>query len=83
VDVGFSTNRATTAIALLDGDELHLVRAGTTWESRAAQIPGDYRASFIAIDGPLLPQGSDKWGGNLVPLGSAVPLIESLKSKTT
>src|SRR5215831_6136719 len=59
VDVGFSTRRATTAIALLDGNQLHLARAGTAWESRAAQIPSDYRASVIAIDGPLLPHGSD------------------------
>ena len=59
VDVGFSTNRATTAISVLDGHQLHLARAGTTWESRAAQIPGDFRASVIAIDGPLLPRGSD------------------------
>jgi hypothetical protein len=60
VDVGFSTNRATTAIALLDGNRLHLARAGTAWESRAAQIPSDFRASVIAIDGLLLPQGADK-----------------------
>jgi hypothetical protein len=59
VDVGFSVRRATTATALLDGNRLHLARAGTAWESRAAQIPSDFRASVIAIDGPLLPQGSD------------------------
>src|SRR5262245_43802601 len=29
VDVGFSTRRATTAIALLNGNQLHLARAGT------------------------------------------------------
>jgi hypothetical protein len=59
VDVGFSTKRATTAIALLDGNQFHVARAGTTWESRAAQIPRDFRASVIAIDGPLLPRGVD------------------------
>jgi hypothetical protein len=59
VDVGFSSRRATTAIALLRGNQLHLARAGTTWESRAAQIPSDFRASVIAIDGPLLPEGAD------------------------
>src|SRR6516225_6465242 len=53
------TRRATTAIALLDGNQLHLARVGTTWESRAAQIPSDFRASVIAIDGPLLPEGAD------------------------
>jgi hypothetical protein len=36
VDVGFSAKRATTAIALLDGNQLHVGRAGTKWESRAA-----------------------------------------------
>jgi hypothetical protein len=51
VDVGFSTRRATTAIALLAGNQLHLARAGTAWESRVAQIPSDFRASVIAIDG--------------------------------
>jgi hypothetical protein len=44
VDVGFSTKRSTTAIAVLDGNEIHLARAGTGWESRAAQIPNDFRA---------------------------------------
>jgi hypothetical protein len=64
VDVGFSTSRATTAIALLDGDRLHLARVGTTWGSRAAQIPSDFRASVIAIDGPLLPQESKRSVGS-------------------
>jgi len=59
VDVGFSTKRSTTAIAVLDGNEIHLVRAGTAWESRVAQIPSGFRATFIAIDGPLLPLGAD------------------------
>jgi hypothetical protein len=59
VEVGFSTRRATTAIAILDGNQLNLARAGTTWKRREAQIPGDFRASVIAIDGPLLPQRSE------------------------
>jgi hypothetical protein len=58
VDVGFSTSRVTTAIALLDGNQLHLARRNRVG-SRAAQIPGDFPASVIAIDGPLLPQGAD------------------------
>jgi hypothetical protein len=58
-DVGFSSRRATTAIALLDGNQLHLARTGTAWERRVAQIPNDFRASVIAIDGPLLPRGAD------------------------
>jgi len=59
VDVGFSGKPGTTAIALLDGDQVHLARVGTSWESRAAQIPNDFRASVIALDGPLLPRGAD------------------------
>jgi predicted nuclease with RNAse H fold len=59
VDVGFSAKRATTGIAVLDGDKVHLARAGTTWESRVSQIPDGFRPSIIAIDGPLLPQGAD------------------------
>jgi Protein of unknown function (DUF429) len=59
VDVGFSTKRATTAIAVVDRNQLHLVRAGTAWESRSAKIPDGFRASAIAIDGPLLPLGAD------------------------
>ena len=59
VHVGFSTRRATTAIALLDANHLHLAHAGTAWESRASQIPGGFRASVIAIDGPLLPRGAE------------------------
>ena len=59
VDVGFSTSRATTAIAMLDGDQLCLVCTGTTWESREAHISSNFRPSVIALDGPLLPQGAD------------------------
>ena len=44
VDVGFSTKRSTTAIAVLDGNEIHLVRAGTAWEDRVSQIPSGFRA---------------------------------------
>jgi hypothetical protein len=58
IDVGFSKSRQTTAIACLDGDQLTLQRAGTTWESREAKIPKGFHPSFIAIDGPLLPRGT-------------------------
>ena len=60
VDVGFSTTRPTTGIACLQGDQLFLERAGTTWESRQSAIPCGFQPSVIAIDGPLLPQGADK-----------------------
>jgi hypothetical protein len=35
VDVGFSAKRPTTGIAVLNGEKIHLARAGTSWESRA------------------------------------------------
>ena len=60
VDVGFSTTRSTTGIACLDGDQLCLVRAGTTWESRQTAIPSGFQPALIALDGPLLPPGADR-----------------------
>src|ERR1700730_7544540 len=59
IDVGFSKARQTTGIACLEGDRLTLERAGTTWESRKAKIPNGFQPSVIAIDGPLLPLGTD------------------------
>jgi hypothetical protein len=61
IDIGF----ATTAIALLDGDEVRLVRTGTTWESREAEISREFQPSVIALDGPLLPRGADEHVGGL------------------
>jgi len=63
VDVGFSVTRPTTGIACLDGDQLHIARAGSQWESREARIPRGFQPTVIALDGPLLPQGAD----NLIP----------------
>ena len=60
VDLGFSKTRETTGIACLDGDKLYLSRAGTSSESRKAQIPAGFRPDFIAIDGPLLPRGANE-----------------------
>ena len=59
VDVGFSTTRPTTGIACLVGNQLRLVRAGTTWKSREAIIPHGFKPSVIAIGGPLIPLGAD------------------------
>jgi hypothetical protein len=61
VDVGFSVTRPTTGIALLDGDRLHLVRVGTAWESREAQIPTGFQPSIVedfpnAFLGVLMPE---------------------------
>jgi hypothetical protein len=58
IDVGFSKTRRSTGIACLEGDHLTLERAGTAWESREAKIPKGFHTSIIAIDGPLLPQGT-------------------------
>ncbi len=60
VDVGFSETHETTGIACLDGDKLHLSKAGTSWESRKVRIPTDFEPDVIAVDGPLLPQGADE-----------------------
>lgn len=60
VDVGFSKTRRTTGIACLEGGRLTLKRAGTSWESRKSKIPDGFRASIIAIDGPLIPRGPDQ-----------------------
>jgi len=58
IGVGFSVTRPTTGIACLEGEQLHLVSVGTAWKCREAKIPKGFQPSFIAIDGPLLPEGS-------------------------
>jgi hypothetical protein len=60
-DVGFSKTRRTTDIAFLEDDQLSLERAGTSWESRKAKIPDGFQPSIIAIDGALLPLGTDQY----------------------
>jgi hypothetical protein len=60
IDIGFSTARAITGIACLDDDQLLLVRTGTTWTSREAYIPNGFQPSVVAVDGPLLPQGTNQ-----------------------
>jgi hypothetical protein len=57
VDVGFSATRPTTGIACLDGEQLTVACAGTSWASRHAQIPDGFRPDVIALDGPLIPDG--------------------------
>ena len=58
VDIGFSEKRRSTAIACLNGDELTSWLARTDLESRTSKIPDGFRASVIALDGPLLPAGA-------------------------
>src|ERR1700751_2718608 len=59
-DVGYSTTRLTTGIACLGGERLSLARTGTAWESRKTGIPAGFQPTLIALDGPLLPRGTDK-----------------------
>jgi hypothetical protein len=40
----------------LDGDQCRVEHAATTWESREAQIPRDFRPSVIAVDGRCFPK---------------------------
>jgi hypothetical protein len=61
LDIGFSKTRRTTGIAFLEGNQLSLERAGTSWESREAKIPGGSQPFVISIDGPLLPLGTDQY----------------------
>ena len=53
---GFRLHVPQTAIAFLDGDHFSVERVGTTWESREAQIPRDFRPSVIALDGRRFPK---------------------------
>ncbi len=59
VDVGFSEFQKSTGIAGLCEDELFFYRANTSWEDRRSQLPVQFHPSVIAIDGPLLPVGTE------------------------
>jgi len=60
VDIGFSETRRSTSIACLNGEELTVWLARADSESRVSKIPDGFRASVIALDGPLLPPGSQQ-----------------------
>jgi hypothetical protein len=60
VDVGFSKNRRTTGIAGLHEGPLTLACAATSWDDRRSKLPANFHPHFIAIDGPLLPHGTDE-----------------------
>ncbi len=55
VDVGYSKTRKSTGVACLNGDSLTLYKADMSWQDRRRNIPQDFSAEWIAIDGPLLP----------------------------
>lgn len=59
VDVGFSAKRKTTGIAILRGDQLATSRTTRDSTERLAALPPGFRASVIALDGPLLPNATE------------------------
>jgi hypothetical protein len=59
VDVGFSISWATTGIAWSKNGEFGVARTHSDWERRREHIPASTKFSVIAIDGPLVPVGSD------------------------
>jgi hypothetical protein len=59
IDVGFSKSRATTGIAWSKNGEFGAARTHSDWERRSQHIPASTKFSVIAIDGPLVPLGSD------------------------
>lgn len=60
IDVGFSKTRATTGIAWSAGGDFGAGRTHSDWDRRKVHIPADTMFSVIAIDGPLLPLGTDE-----------------------
>jgi hypothetical protein len=60
IDVGFSKHRPTTGIAWCIEDRVEAIRTYSDWERRRRQLPDIESFSLIAIDGPLLPAGSDE-----------------------
>lgn len=59
IDVGFSKSRPTTGIAWSNNGEFGAARTYSEWERRSQHIPASTTFSVIAIDGPLVPVGSD------------------------
>lgn len=58
IDVGFSKQRRSTGIALLQGNQLQLYRADVSWKDRRRGLPKDFQPLIIGIDGPLIPHTS-------------------------
>lgn len=59
IDVGFSKSRPTTGIAWSKNGEFGAARTHADWERRSQHIPTSTKFTVIAIDGPLVPVGSD------------------------
>lgn len=59
IDVGFSRTRPTTGIAWSANGTFGASKTHTDWERRQVHLPPSTTFSVIAIDGPLVPLGSD------------------------
>ncbi|MGO7636719.1 DUF429 domain-containing protein [Rhizobium leguminosarum] len=59
IDVGYSRMRPTTGIAWSNCGEFGAAKTHSNWERRRHHIPTSTTFSVIAIDGPLVPLGSD------------------------
>ncbi|WP_337267866.1 DUF429 domain-containing protein [Oryzifoliimicrobium ureilyticus] len=58
IDVGFSRSRPTTGIAWSLAGNIDAARTHSDWERRRVHLPYSAQFSIIAIDGPLVPEGS-------------------------
>ncbi|WP_024896926.1 DUF429 domain-containing protein [Brucella rhizosphaerae] len=59
IDVGFSKSKPTTGIAWSVKNDFGAARTHSDWERRRQHIPASTQFSVIAIDGPIVPIGSD------------------------
>lgn len=59
IDVGFSKSRPTTGITWSKNGDFGAARTHADWDRRRQHIPASTQFSVIAIDGPLVPVGSD------------------------
>ncbi|WHA42963.1 DUF429 domain-containing protein [Agrobacterium larrymoorei] len=58
IDVGFSKSRPTTGMAWSANGTFGAAKTHTNWERRRLHLPQSTIFSVIAIDGPLVPNGS-------------------------
>ena len=60
IDVGFSKGRRTTGMAWSADSKVEAIKTHSDWERRRANLPAITRFAVIAIDGPLVPAGTDE-----------------------
>jgi hypothetical protein len=60
IDVGFSRCRRTTGMAWSADGKVGAIKTHSDWERRRNNLPAIPRFAVIAIDGPLLPDGTDE-----------------------